>query len=317
MSNHPQNNIRNPYSGRLSAGFRFRFNVRAISHRPIYLPLEMKELPQIKLLMQGSSPLEVFSCQLLQSARIAFNELRRQFDFPFWAATEYFVRDIEDPDRIVPLFLNRFQHRIADTFMKRLYKQEIGRYIITKSFGRAGVTTCVQSYILWRQTYHWPKHSYTCSVSDITINPLKTNLCRYLHRDIVPSENFLYLPKSDRKAFFNTYRSPDYIRGIDLGYVHFADMSRWHDPDGDDVSRVYAAATSSVILKYYSLVVLEGNIPKPERFEIKKHQKLYIPWKIRLMQLTHLTKNPFFLDHVALTNIPNAQPHLFPINLDP
>ena len=307
--------IRNPHSGRLSAGFRFRFKIRAISHQAIYLPLEMKELPQIQLLMHGSSPLEVFNCQSLQSARMAFNELRKQFDFPFWAVTEYYVRDIDDPDRIVPLWLNPFQHKITDTFLKRYFNQEIGKYIITKSCGRVGVSTCVQAYILWRQTYHFPKHSYTCSASDISIHPLKTNLCRYLHREIVPSDKYLYLPKSDRRAFFNTYRNPDYIRGIDLGFVHFADMSRWYDPDGNDASRVYVAATGGVLMRYYSLVVLEGNIPKPARFDMKKHQQIFIPWKIRLLQLAHLTRNPFFLNHVALANIPNAEPHLFPINL--
>ena len=86
----------------------------------------------------------------------------------------------------------------------------------------------------WRQTCHLNNHSYTCSSSDIALNPLKTNLCRFLHRDVVPAERFIYLPGSDRRAFFNTFRSPDYIRGIDLGYVHFADMSRWRHPDGDN-----------------------------------------------------------------------------------
>ncbi|MDE6632665.1 MAG: hypothetical protein K2K23_06670 [Muribaculaceae bacterium] len=309
------NQIRNPHTGRLSAGFRFRFNLRALSHKALYLPLEMKELPQIKLLLQGSSPLDVFSCQSLQSARKAFNELRKQFDFPFWAATEYLVRDIEDPDLIVPLRLNPSQHKIADTFLRRFFNREIGRYIITKSYGRVGVSTCVQAYILWRQTYHFHKNSYTCSASDISINPLKTDICRYLHRDVVPPYKFIYLPKPDRRAFFNTYRSPDYIRGIDLGFVHFADMSRWHDPDGDCASRVYAAATSSVLLKYYSLVVLEGNIPKPDRFQIKEHQKLFLPWKLRIIKLSHLSNNPFFLDHVAIANLPDTTPHLFPINL--
>ena len=309
------NQLRNPHTGRLSAGFRFRFNLRALSHKALYLPLEMKELPQIKLLLEGSSPLDVFSCQSLQSARKAFNELRKQFDFPFWAATEYLVRDIEDPDLIVPLRLNPSQHKIADTFLRRFFNREIGRYIITKSYGRVGVSTCVQAYILWRQTYHFHKNSYTCSASDISINPLKTDICRYLHRDVVPPYKFIYLPKPDRRAFFNTYRSPDYIRGIDLGFVHFADMSRWHDPDGDCASRVYAAATSSVLLKYYSLVVLEGNIPKPDRFQIKEHQKLFLPWKLRIIKLSHLSNNPFFLDHVAIANLPDTTPHLFPINL--
>lgn len=307
--------LRNPLSGRLSAGFRFRFNVRALSHKALYLPLEMKGLRQIKMLLQGGSPLEVFVCHSIPDARKAFNELRKQFDFPFWAATEYPVRDIDDPDRIVPLRLNYSQHKIADTFLKRYFKREIGRYIITKTFGRVGVTTCVQAYILWRQTYYFPKNSYTCSASDISISPLKTNLCRYLHRDIVPTENYVYLPKVDRRAFFNTYRNPDYIRGLDIGFVHLADMSRWYDPDGNVASRAHAAATGGVLMRYYSLVVLEGNIPKPERFDMKKHQKLYLQWQVRLMGLAHLSKNPFFLDHVALANIPNVTPHLFPINL--
>lgn len=313
--NNPINRIRNPHIGRLSAGFRFRFKVRAISHNAIYLPLEMKDLPQIKMLVGGVSPLVVFNQTSLQTARDAFNELRKMYDFPFWAVKEYFVKDIGDPDRIVPLMLNSYQHRIADTFLKRYFKREIARYVITKSCGRIGVTTCVQAYILWQQTYHFHKHSYTCSASDISITPLKTNLCRHLHRDVVPVDKYLYVPKADSKAFFNTYRNPDYIRGIDIGYAHFADMSRWNDPDGDNASRAYAAAIGSVLLKHYSLVVLEGNIPKPERFEMKNHQRLFIPWKMRIANLAFLSKNPFFLDHVALANIPNVTPHLFPINL--
>lgn len=121
---------------------------------------------------------------------------------------------------------------------------------------------------------------------------------------------------ADRKSFFNTFRSPDYIRGIDLGFAHFVDMSRWNDPTGEVSSRAYTAAFGSVLLKHDTLIVLEGNIPKPDRFDMKSHQNLFIPRKIRLIKLEHLSKNPFFLDHVVLANIPNTQPHLFPINLN-
>lgn len=303
----PFKRLRNPYTGRLSAGYRFRLNIRALYHKAIYLPLEMKELPQIKQLMQGVSPLVVFDCVLMKSARKAFDELRKKYDFPFWAVSEYSVQDIDDPDRIVPLWLNSFQHRIADTFIKRYFNRELGRYVISKSFGKVGVTTCVQAYILWRQIYHFRKHSYTCSASDISLNPIKTNLCRFMHRDVVPADKYLYLPKADRRAFFNTFRHPDYIRGIDLGYVHFADMSRWHDSDGDNSSRAYAAAASSVLLKYYSLVVLEGNVPKKNKFDVSKHTNFHIPRTLRLMRLAPLTRNPLFLDYVAMANLPHIQ----------
>ncbi|MDE6562611.1 MAG: hypothetical protein K2K75_14605 [Muribaculaceae bacterium] len=309
--------MHNPYSGRQAPGFRFCFHVRAINHRSLFLPLTMKKLPKIQRLLQGESPLTVFECQSIDEARHAFRELRKKFDFAYWAATEYYIRDIKDADRIIPLQLNNIQHYLIDIMQKRYHNHQVGRYIITKSFGRVGLTTCIQAYMLWLQTYQCFNNSFTCSSNSINLNPLKTDLCRLLKRDIVPSEPWIYLPKADRRAFFNTFRTPDFIRGINLGYVHFADMSKWHDPDGDDASRVYASATSAVLMQYYTLIVLEGNIPKEDRFQMEKHQSFNVPWGIRLMRLTHLSKNPFFLDHVAMANAPTsyASP-LFHINLD-
>lgn len=307
----------NPLSGLRCPDFRFRLQHRALSHRSLYLPLAMKQHPQIQRLLKGESFLSVFNAPTIESARHAFDELRYHYDFAFWAAKEYRIRDREDADNIIPLFLNNFQHYLIDILQKRFFNQQVGRYIITKTFGKVGVTTCVQAYMLWMQTYKCNKHSFTCSASDISIYPLKSNLCRYLHRDIVPSEKFISLPKADRKAFFNTYRNPDYIRGIDLGYVHFADMSRWHAQDGDYASRVYAAAASAVLMRFDTLVILEGNIPKEDRFQMEKHQSFNIPYGIRLMRLAPLTKNPFFLDHVAIANAPiTYDSSLFHINLD-
>ncbi len=309
--------MRNPLSGLGCPDFRFRLQHRALSHRSIYLPLSMKQHPKIQRLLKGESLLSVFDAYTIESARHAFDELRYHYDFAFWAAKEYYIRDIKDADNIIPLKLNNFQTYLMDIIQKRYFNMQSGRYIITKSFRKVGITTCVQAYILWLQIFRCHKHSYTCSASDISVYPIKTNLCTYLHRDIVPSEKFIYIPKADRKAFFNTYRTPDYIRGIDLGYVHFADMSRWYDPEGKDASRVYAAATSAVLMRSDTLVILEGNIPKEDRFQLVKHQSFNIPFSIRLMRLAHLSKNPFFLDHVAMANSPTSfGPHLFHINLD-
>ena len=100
-------------------------------------------------------------------------------------------------------------------------------------------------------------------------------------------------------------------------YVHFADMSKWNNPDGKDTSRVYTASTSAVLIKYDTLIVLEGNIPKKDRFQMERHQSFNVPWSNRMMRLSHLSKNPFFLDHVAMANVPTtyASP-FFHINLD-
>lgn len=306
----------NPYTGRNSTGYRICFHASKISHRPLFLPMEMKDLPVIKQLLNREDPKVVFQTNSIHSARKAFCELRKEFDFAYWAACEYYIRDIEDADNIIPLALNKYQFHIIDTFQKRYQNRELGRYIITKSFGKVGVTTCVQAYIMWLQTYKCWNHSYLCTNSEIAIHPLKSNLCRFLKRDITPPEKYIYLPKADRSAFFNTFRCPDYIRGINLGYVHYADMSRWYDPENRYSSRAYTAATSAVLLSYDSLVVMEGNIPKEKRLEIQKYKIPGIPYNERLGRLSHLTNNPYFLHQVIINFAPDSSGIFIHINLD-
>ncbi len=157
----------NPISGRNSPGFRFRFCVRSITHKTLYLPLAMKQLPEIKRLMEGYAPFSVFHCLSMDTVRHTFNELRKKYDFAYWCATEYYIHDMADADNIIPLRLNQHQHQIIDTFERRYFEQKHAAYIISKSFRRAGVTTCVQAYILWRQIYYFGRASNTCTASSI------------------------------------------------------------------------------------------------------------------------------------------------------
>lgn len=289
---------RNPYSGRNSSGYRFLFQVRSIAYHTLFLPLEMKSLPQIQQLMKGISPLTVFNCFSKECARIAFCNLRKKYDFDYWAATEYFIRDVEDADNIIPLRLNQYQFFVIDILRKRYFRRQLGRYIITKSLRRCGLSTCLQAYILWMQTFQRSNNSYTCSASEISLLPFKSDLCRCLKRDIIPSDMGILLPQVGRKAFFNTFRTPDAIRGINLGYVHFADMSRWLDPDSKKTSRVYSAAVSAVLLDYFTLIVLEGNIPKEDIFSIDKfcNENFRINESDRKMILSKSFRNPLFIN---------------------
>lgn len=307
---------RSPYTGYQSPGFRFCFHVRAISHRPLFLPLLMKKVDQIRRLMQGESPLTVFKTNTIQEARKAFCSLRKMFDFTYWAVNEYYIRDIHDADKIVPLHLNSIQHYLIDVLQKRYYNHQHSRYVVTKTMRPCGVTTCIQAYILWLQTCQCTNNSYLCSSSAINLNPLKTDICRYLKRDIVPTEPFIYIPKADSRIFFNTYRNPDFIRGINLGYVHFADMSKWKDPEGYLAQRAYKAAFGAVLLEYFTLIVLEGNIPKEGRFQLKNHADFTIPELARRQKLLPFTNNPYFLDFVANAHFPAPNSPLLHIDLD-
>lgn len=262
----------------------------------------MKTHPLIRRLMQGESPVSVFGCRSIDSARKAFCELRKKYDFDFWAATEYLIRDLNDADSIITLRLNDCQHHVIDIIRKRYFLRLQGRYIISKSSRRIGLTTCIQAYILWMQTYRCSNNSYTCGPSYISILPLKSNLCRYLKRDIIPTEMSIFLPKIGWSSFFNTFRSPDAIRGINLGYVHLSDMSRWKDQDSKKSIRAYTAPATAVLLEYFTLVVLEGDIPKRKNFSIKnyirKHPKETDP--IRRNSLSGKFRNQFFINEVLV-----------------
>lgn len=307
---------RNPFSGRNCTGYRFRFQVSSIAHNTLFLPLEMKSLPEIKQLMQGDSPLTVFNCSSSDTARQIFRNIRLQFDFDYWAVNEYFVRDLNDADKIVQLRLNDAQFLVIDTFRKRYFDRLQSRYIISKSFRRCGLSTCIQAYILWMQTYRCANNSYTCCPSEISMSPLKSNLCRYLHRDIVPPEMGIYLPKVDGRAFFNTFRSPDAIRGINLGYVHLADMSRWRDPDAKKTTRAFAAPVSAVLLKYFTLVVLEGDVPLKNRFSINDfiRRNPRMRDSLRKNMLSKFFRNTFFINEVIEARTSHS-PHFFYIHL--
>lgn len=262
----------------------------------------MKSLTQIGQLMQGESPLSVFECSSIQSARKAFREIRRKYDFDYWAATEYLIRDINDADTIVTLRLNDCQHHVIDIIRRRYFLRLRGRYIISKSCRRVGLSTCIQAYILWMQIYQCSNNSYTCGPRVISILPLKSNLCRHLHRDVIPADMGIFLPKVGWSAYFNTFRNPDAIRGVNLGYVHFVDMSRWKDTDSKKSVRAYTAPVTAVLLDYFTLVVLEGDIPKRKNLSIKKFVRKHPREKdpVRIKTLTKTFRNPFFINNVMV-----------------
>lgn len=256
---------RNNFSGLHAAGYRFRFRVQAISHRALYLPRPMRYLDDIKSLIDGDDPCHVFDTYDIHEARRRFNELRIRYDFPFWAATRFPIRHIEDPDIVTLLDLNEDQHLIINTFLKTYQDKEIGRFIITKNRPHCGVSTCVQAYIIWLQLFHNPKNSQICGLSNFHLGRFKENIARFFNRDSLNYGRYKF-PIRDKytSAFFNTRNKPDSMRGIDFGYVHLVDMAKWRDPEGFRSGRAIRAALSGILLDYRTLIVMEGNEPSPK-----------------------------------------------------
>lgn len=247
-------------NGRRGPGKRFRFLVRGLVHRSLYLPLSMKGLGVVRRLMAGESALDVFGVGSRREAIECFCELRKRYDFAFWAATEYLVRDEGDPDEIVPFVLNENQRRITDVLERRYYEREDARYIILKEGSRAGVTTVVQAYMLWRQLYKSRINSCTINADRFSNLRLRGNLYRYLRKEVMPAKRKISIPGIDCSAYFNNVRTPDALRGINFAYVHLVDMEKWKDSRGSDIERAYVAAISGVLSDYGTLIVIEAKM---------------------------------------------------------
>lgn len=253
----------NHFTGRRSAGFRFRLNCRPISHAPLYLPLAMKSLPEIIDLSNGVSPLEVFNSDNIRDARKAFNRLREKFDFTFWAARNFFVRDINDSDCIVPMLLSPLLTAVIDIFERRYFNRKLGRYIITKPYGRIGLTTTMQAYILWRQLFSdCGGYANICGATNFNTLHLKANLSRFLGWKNVPDRMRYLIKLPWTCAIFSSIANPDATRGMDISYGLFADMSQWRDPTPMASERAIGTVLGSILLEYRTLTIMEGNRPK-------------------------------------------------------
>lgn len=269
-----------PFSGHKSPGFRFQFKCPRISRHTLWLPLEMKSLPLISDLRNGIDPCIALDVSSIKDARDRFKTIRASFDFPFWAATSYDIPDIQSPLILSTLVLNSPQRLIIDTFLKDLSNGIYGRYVISKHPGKIGVTTAVHAYIIWRQLFkHYGMTSFFASPSCRTVNALRLNTARLLHKmDIRPSgpKNYkrINIDSIRRKYFMGRFsyahitsaHNENAARGIDISFVHFADISKCSPDSCLSTMRCFIGAMSGVLLQPPTLIVLEGDYPSPNTF---------------------------------------------------
>lgn len=303
----------NTISGFNSAGHRFKVRIRSLAHENMYLPVSMRQLPEMCLLLEGVSPFSVFDCYSIKEARLAFYELRKEFDFPYWAALEFRVPDIEDPHSIVPLRLNRLQHNLADSLISDSTDGIPHRYIITKTIPRCGLTTCVQAYLLWMQTYH-PDNSITCALSESMMSMMKANVSRCIRKD--GGRYRIFLNNKGVSAFFQSFDTPNVLDRVSGRFVHLADMSKWSDPSSEVSAHILSNALNGWRRQEAALFILEGDRPSDPDFRMENYRNYRIPEFIRLMQLASFSTNPVFLHKMTLVTDPKVSSDYRYIDLD-
>ena len=69
----------------------------------------------------------IFNTNCIHEARRSFCELRKKFDFPYWAIKEYYIRDRNNADNIIPLKLNTVQNYLIDILQKCYHNRQPSR----------------------------------------------------------------------------------------------------------------------------------------------------------------------------------------------
>lgn len=267
----------------------------------------MKSLPEIKRLLAGVSPLSVFNSKSLPEARQAFYELRKKYDFPFWATLEYSVPDKDDSGQLVPLALNSYQSYVIDKILRNPCKERRSLLIICKSVPRCGLTTCIQALITWLQTCVWPSDSVTFSSTDEHASKLGKTLCRCLKQDAFQDFSAVRIPSVSKVAHFSSFQTPSFSWDRKkTGYVHLADMSKWFDPSAQLSYRIFSDSINAIPFKPSALFVMEGDIPHVSKFRIEEHQDYSIPQAVRWSRLNRVGPNPLFLDYLSIASRPGG-----------
>ncbi len=302
-----------PISGYNASGPRYKVRIRSIAHNNMYLPIQMLDIPLIQKIIDGVSPLSVFGCSTIEEARRLFFRIRKKFDFSYWAATDFKVRNISDPHMIVPLRLNNYQHYLADTLIRNSIDSRSQQYLIIKSIPRCGLSTFVQAYMLWLKTFQ-PENSITCAPDESIMEDMKADANRLLK--LQRSLNGISMNDFGTDAFFHSFHNPQKLDGISAAYIHLADMSKWYDHSTETTAYIFSHSLKQWKRGESSIFIMEGDKPTDSTFRIEDYQKYYIPQSIRLMQISDHCKNPIFVEKIILANDQRIKSDYIYIDLD-
>ena len=299
-------------TGKNSPGPRFCFRIHAIGHRILHLPIAMRRHPYIQKLMDSVSPLEIFSCSSIEEARKGFYNLRMKFDFPYWAALHFKIRDISS-GKVVPLILNRHQRWLTERFFDPQLPNPSRKYLISKTVPRCGLTTLIQAYISWSQT-RFKTNSITYVASSTIKKYLMDNICHTFG-----GKNSSYgvsINDSVCHALFHEAYIQDTFSNVPCAFIHLSDMSEWLDPGGERSSEILSAAMKAWYKTPTSCIILEGDRTLHPDFRILDHQNPYIPQSIRLMNIGNYCRNAFFMNEVVKADSPKFFTDFLHIDLD-
>ena len=311
----------NPISGLGSIGRRFKCVIDDFPISTQWLPTSMKDIPLVRKLIEAGSIKNFISNSLhisydsdedFRTDRLKvidqFVRLRCRHDFPFWAATFVYIK-CKGGGGDVLFRLTQPQRRYVEMLENCRLNSEPIRIVMLKARQWGGSTT-TQMYMAWLQLCHRVGLNsliiaHVAAASTIIKAMFQKMLDAYpvdmlyrLSEHYDPNEkklisvgltgNIHRVPQRNCNIQIGSAENPDSCRSGDHSLVHLSEVGLWKKTDGKAPEDIVQAACSGVLLRPYTMIVLEstgkgaGSFFDIEYHEAKRGNSLYkhifVPW---------------------------------------
>ena len=305
-----------PVTGYGSVGERKKIVIDDFPIQMQWVPVEMMKVPLVAQLVKCSS-VRAF---LTDCMEVEYNEadrlkvieqfvrLRFRYDFPFWAATQVYIKN-KDGGEDVLFRLTRPQRRFVAR-LERLRKAEKPIRIVLLKARQWGGSTTSQLYMAWLQLIHKVglnsliiAHQGTGSdeIKDMFDRMIKAYPVEMLHRlgeaykenepklvGVGKSGSIYRVPQRNCKIKIGTAERPDGCRGGDYSLVHLSEVGLWKATEGKKPEDIVRSACSGVLYRPYTMIVYEstangtGNFFQREYDAAKKgdsqFEAMFVSW---------------------------------------
>ena len=305
-----------PVTGYGSVGERKKIVIGDFPIHTQWVPVEMMKVPLVAQLVEyGSVRAFLTDCMEVEyneADRLKvieqFVRLRFRYDFPFWAATQVYIKN-KDGGEDVLFRLTRPQRRFVAR-LERLRKAEKPIRIVLLKARQWGGSTTSQLYMAWLQLIHKVglnsliiAHQGTGSdeIKDMFDRMIKAYPVEMLHKlgeaykenepklvGVGKSGSIYRVPQRNCKIKIGTAERPDGCRGGDYSLVHLSEVGLWKATEGKKPEDIVRSACSGVLYRPYTMIVYEstangtGNFFQREYDAAKKgdsqFEAMFVSW---------------------------------------
>ena len=275
-----------PISGIGSIGKRVEVHIEDFPLDTQYLPVEMLNIPLVKLLMKCGSIKKFLTVEL----EVAYNEedrlkvieqfvrLRCRYDFAFWAAMYVYIKNKGGGDDVL-FRLTRPQRKFIERLEALRKANKPIRIVLLKARQWGGSTTS-QLYMAWLQLIHKVglnsliiahQGAGSDEIKDMFDRMIKAYPISMLYKlgetynenesklvGVGHSGSIHRVPQRNCKIKIGTAERPDSCRGGDYNLVHLSEVGLWKTTDGKKPEEIVRSACSGILLKPYTMIVYES-----------------------------------------------------------